>query len=44
MYDEMAMSYFQSLDKAERKRLLKLVIDQLDESEKLALAKMLVKK
>ncbi len=44
MMEEMALSYFRSLSKAERKRLVKRIFDALSDEEKLEVAKMIVGK
>jgi hypothetical protein len=44
MMEEMALNYFRSLPKSERKRLVKKIFNSLSDEEKLDLAKMIVGK
>jgi hypothetical protein len=44
MMEEMALNYFRSLTKSEKKQLMKKIVCSLDGEEKLDLAKLLLKK
>jgi len=44
MMEEMALEYFRSMSKSDRKRLVKKIFAALSEEEKLELAKMIVGK
>jgi len=44
MMEDMAIDYFRSLGKADKKRLIKKVFDSLEEDEKVEIAKMLIGK
>jgi uncharacterized protein (DUF2164 family) len=44
MMEEMAINYFKSLDKDEKRALIKRIFDSLSEEEKLEIAKMLAGK
>jgi len=43
MMEEMALEYFRSMSKSERKALVKRIFDLLSDEEKLEIAKLLVK-
>jgi hypothetical protein len=44
MMEEMALDYFRSLSKGEKKRLLKKLVGSMSEEERVELAKLLLKK
>jgi len=44
MMEEMAIEYFRTLSKNEKKELMKKIIDSLSEKEKVDLAKMIIGK
>ncbi|MFA5358048.1 MAG: hypothetical protein WC308_03970 [archaeon] len=44
MYEDIAVNYFRSLSKAERKKIIKGIFDSLTDKEKLEIAQMLVGK
>jgi len=43
MYDDMALQYFRSMPKVDRKRLIKKIFEALSDEEKLDIAKLLAK-
>lgn len=44
MYEEIAVNYFRSLSKSERKKIIKGIFDSLTDKEKLEIARMLASK
>ncbi len=44
MMEDMAIDYFRGLDKSEKKRLLKKIVEAMTEEEKVELAKLIVSK